>query len=153
MVATAALVFSHAWLGEAQEACDLGIESVERCRQAFGLDYWLVLVTEAALTFGLVGLARVDGTAGERAVLTSNDIVDRAQKAFGADHWVTLIAAAARTFALAAAGRQDAAKALGDDTLLRCNRTLGGQHPIAQNLRQVLEPALPQAGVPAGSHR
>ena len=63
-------------------------------------------------------------------------------RAFGADHWVTLIAAAARTFALAAAGQQEAAEALGADALLRCNRTLGSHHPIAQNLRQILDPAV-----------
>ncbi|MGS0686458.1 FxSxx-COOH system tetratricopeptide repeat protein [Nakamurella sp. GG22] len=153
MVAAAALVFSYAWLGQAQEACDLGIASVEGCQQAFGVDHWLALVTEAALTFGFVGLAQADRTAGERAVRTSSDIVERARTAFGADHWVTLIAAAARTFALAAAGQEVAARALGADALLRCNRTLGSHHPIAQNLRQVLEPAVPAAAVPARSHR
>ena len=139
MVAAAALVFSHAWLGEPRQARDLGMTSVEQCRQAFGVDHWLVLVTEAALTFALVGLAHVECTAGEHADQTSREIVDRARKHFGADHWVTLIGAAARTFALIAVGKWEAAQALGADTLLRCNRTLGRQHPIAQNLRQILE--------------
>ncbi len=151
MVAGAALVFAHAWLGEAQQARDLGVASVERCRHAFGVDHWLVLVTEAALTFAYVGLAQGDPVAGERADRTSRDIVDRARNDFGADHWVTLIAAAARTFALTAIGRCEAAQTLGADTLLRCSRTLGSEHPIAQNLRQILQPQHPAAGVPAGS--
>lgn len=147
LVAAAALTFAHAWLGEADAACNLGIASVERCRQAFGFDHWLALVTEAALTFGFAGLAQVDGTAATRAAKTSSDIVDRSQKAFGPDHWVTLLAAAARTFALSAVGDREAARALGVDTLQRCNRTLGGQHPIARNLHQVLESDQPPAQV------
>jgi hypothetical protein len=55
----------------------------------------------------------------------------------GPDHPITLGAAAALTGALAGLGEVEAARALAEDTLERCRRTLGPDHLITRYLARV----------------
>jgi len=55
----------------------------------------------------------------------------------GPDHVIALLAAAALTGALALSGEAEATRALGEDTLARCRRVLGPDHPIALYLTRV----------------
>ena len=55
----------------------------------------------------------------------------------GPDHPITLGAAAVLTGALAGLGEVEAARALGEDTLSRCLRTLGPDHLITRSLTRV----------------
>jgi hypothetical protein len=48
----------------------------------------------------------------------------------GHDHTTTLWAAICLTFALVGLGDAEPARALGEDTLLRCRRVLGPDHPV-----------------------
>jgi hypothetical protein len=54
----------------------------------------------------------------------------------GPDHLTTLWAAAGLTHALAQQGATEPARILGEDTLQRCRRALGPDHPIALYLTQ-----------------
>jgi hypothetical protein len=49
------------------------------------------------------------------------------------------LAAAALTVILAHVGKAEAARALGQDTLQRCHRVLGPEHPITLYLTQVAD--------------
>jgi hypothetical protein len=56
---------------------------------------------------------------------------------YGDDHNTTLVMAATLSIALAQLGEAESARALGEDTLQRCHRTLGPDHPITLYLTQV----------------
>ena len=57
-------------------------------------------------------------------------------RVFGPDHPITLSAAVALTVALVRLGEATPARALGEDTLQRCRRAFGAEHPITLYLTQ-----------------
>ena len=57
---------------------------------------------------------------------------------FGPEHLIVLWAASALTHALVQRGEVEPARALGEDTLLRCRRVLAADHPIVQYLLQAV---------------
>ncbi len=69
----------------------------------------------------------------------------------GPDHPITLGAAAVLTGALAGLGEVGAARALGQDTLPRCRRTLGPDHLITRHLARVAVTAPHLLGDDAGA--
>jgi hypothetical protein len=64
----------------------------------------------------------------------------------GPDHPITLSAATGLTLALVQLGEAEPARALGQDTLRRCNRVLGPDHPLRLYLTQAASGSHPMPG-------
>jgi len=111
-------------LGQFEQACQLGRDTLTRCRRVLGNDQADTLRSAYHLVIALWGVGEY-----EQAGQLGEGTLRRCRLVLGDDHPDTLLSAIYFTTALWGLGQYEAARRLADDTLARQRRVLGNDHP------------------------
>src|SRR6478609_7242150 len=114
------LIFAMAWMGEYDEACTRGKDTLQRMRQVLGPDHRETLGVASMLASALAWMGEHD-----EADALVQDTLQRTRRTFGADAPDTLQLASTLTVTLAMIGHQEQARVLAQDILQMAGHTLG----------------------------
>jgi hypothetical protein len=135
------LIFSMAWLGEHDEACTRGKDTLQRMRNALGPDHRETLGVASTVIYAMAWMGEYD-----EACTLGKDTLQRMRQVLGPDHRETLGVASMLASALAWMGEHDEADALVQDTLQRTRRTFGADAPDTLQLASTLTVTLAMIG-------